>query len=147
MANKRVNRWAPVLLLVLLLIAWGVVRLLSSGDAGKAENRERKPARREASASRGLNRQPAAIHYSKHARCRMDCRKITAREVEEILRNGKINYDKSEIGNQPECRRKYAVEGNTRDGQRVRIIFAPCKEEVTVVTVIDLGKDWPCDCD
>jgi hypothetical protein len=77
----------------------------------------------------------------------MDCRHITQAEVKDILQNGTINYSKSDIGNNPECRRKYAVEGKTNDGQRVRIIFAPCQTEVTVVTVIDLGKEWACDCE
>ena len=104
-------------------------------------------AKTEKVATRGLNRQPSRISYSKHARCRMACRHIDESEVKEILQQGKINYAKSEIGDRPDCKRKYAVEGTTRDGQRVRIIFAPCKTEVTVVTVIDIGKEWPCDCD
>jgi hypothetical protein len=66
--------------------------------------------------------------------------------VEDILQNGKINYSKSDIGDRPACKKKYAVEGLTKDKQKVRIIFAPCKNEVTVVTVIDIGKEWPCEC-
>jgi hypothetical protein len=77
----------------------------------------------------------------------MGCRQIDETEVEDILAEGKINYAKSEIGDRPDCKRKYAVEGVTRDKQRVRIIFAPCGKEVTVVTVIDIGREWPCECD
>lgn len=76
----------------------------------------------------------------------MECRHIDEAEVKDILNTGKINYGKSELGDNPDCKRKYAVEGNTRDNQKVRIIFAPCQMEVTVVTVIDLGKEWTCDC-
>ena len=76
----------------------------------------------------------------------MQCRHIDESEVKEILQTGKINYGKSEIGDNPDCKRKYAVEGKTHDNQRVRIIFAPCQSEVTVVTVIDLGTEWTCDC-
>jgi hypothetical protein len=94
---------------------------------------------------RGLNRHPAKMNYSKHAKCRMDCRQISEREIQEILINGTINYKKSalQVG---DCQKKYAVEGLTADQQRVRVIFAPCAEEVTVVTCIDLGKEWDCNC-
>lgn len=96
--------------------------------------------------SRGLNRNPAHINYSNHAKCRMACRHIDQSEVMEILHDGKINYAKSELQGD-DCHKKYAVEGTTHDRQKVRIIFAPCALEITVVTVIDLGKDWPCHCD
>jgi len=74
----------------------------------------------------------------------MDCRHITKSEVEDIMRNGKVNYNKSDISN-ARCPR-YALEGNTNDGQRVRIIFAQCDEKTVVVTVIDLGEEWECHC-
>lgn len=95
--------------------------------------------------SRGLNRNPTAINYSKHARCRMDCRHIDESEVIDILRNGKINYYKSEL-KAAECKKRYAVEGYSKDNQHLRIIFAPCHSEITVVTCIDLGKEWECAC-
>lgn len=95
----------------------------------------------------GLIRNPALINYSKHARCRMDCRHISEQEVKQILLEGKINYAKSDLKEKDECKKKYAVEGYTKDNQHVRMIFAPCSDEVTVVTVIDLGKEWVCDCE
>lgn len=93
----------------------------------------------------GLNRHPRSIHYSKHARCRMDCRHISESEVQEILADGTINFRKSELNAAP-CRKRYALEGETHDRQHVRIIFAPCDDVETVVTVIDLGTEWSCDC-
>lgn len=96
--------------------------------------------------NRGLNRNPQQINYSKHARCRMDCRKVSEIEVEELLQNGRINYKKSDLQGES-CRKKYAVEGVSRDKQKLRIIFAPCAEEVTVVTVIDLDTEWDCACE
>ncbi len=75
----------------------------------------------------------------------MACRHISEVEVKDILRTGKINYSKSDL-NAAECKKRYAVEGTTADDQRVRIVFAPCQTEVTVVTVIDIGKEWTCDC-
>jgi hypothetical protein len=129
-------------LVVVLAVLTFSLRLFKSQDAERNElepngtNKE----------IRGLNRNPDRIIYSKHAQCRMDCRKIDSSEVREILQGGKINYKKSEIGDRPDCKRKYAVEGLTHDQQKVRIIFAPCKNEITVVTVIDIGREWPCDC-
>ena len=95
---------------------------------------------------RGLNRNPSTINYSKHAKCRMDCRKITDAEVVDILKNGNINYKKSDLKG-TDCNKRYAVEGISKDQQKLRIIFAPCNTEVTVVTCIDLGKDWECSCE
>lgn len=108
------------------------------------QNQDKRETSKSTAKKRGFDRNPAAIHYSKHARCRMDCRHIDEKEVWEILKTGKINYSKSDIGDNPDCRKKYAVEGKTRDRQNVRIIFAPCQSEVTVVTVIDLDKEWTC---
>lgn len=103
------------------------------------------PEKQEAIDESGLNRHPQKMHFSKHARCRMGCRHIDETEIKEILENGSINYHKSSLNGDP-CRRKFAVEGPTKEGQRLRVIFAPCGNEMTVVTCIDLGVEWACDC-
>ena len=91
-----------------------------------------------------LNRNASNLIYSKHARCRMGCRHISEAEVIDILRNGDINYQKSDMRGSPDP--KYAVEGKTEDGQEVRIIYAQSPRGVVVVTVIDLDHEWSCDC-
>jgi hypothetical protein len=91
-----------------------------------------------------INRHPGKLIYTKHARCRMGCRHIDEAEVEEILAEGRINYRKSEPAGRPDP--KYALEGTTRDGQQVRIVFAPAKRGMVVITVIDLDTDWSCNC-
>lgn len=93
---------------------------------------------------RGFDRRTAYLKYSNHANCRMQCRKISKAEVEEIMKDGKINYYKSDIQN-ARCPR-YAVEGITKDNQKVRIVYAQCNESTTVVTVIDLETDYECHC-
>ena len=95
---------------------------------------------------RGLNRNPSNINYSKHARCRMDCRHIDEAEVKDLLKNGTINYRKSDLKGD-DCKMKYAVEGISKDDQKLRIVFAPCGSEITVVTCIDLNKEWECHCE
>ncbi|MBS4043105.1 MAG: DUF4258 domain-containing protein [Chitinophagaceae bacterium] len=96
--------------------------------------------------SRGLNRNPAKINYSKHAECRMECRTITKTEVKQVLTDGKINYKKSDL-NKSDCIKRYAVDGYSKDGQHIRIVVAPCADELTVITCIDLDKDWECNCE
>lgn len=92
------------------------------------------------------NRFPKKVIFSKHAQCRMDCRQIDSTEVDDVLRTGKINFKKSDTTATAICKKKYAIEGTTKDQQKVRIIIAPCEDKLTVVTVIDLDTDWACDC-
>jgi hypothetical protein len=96
--------------------------------------------------SEDFNRNPSQIHYSKHASCRMSCRHIDESEVKELVEDGKINYTKSDL-NEDACHKRYALEGYSRDNQNLRIIVAECNNELTVITVIDLGKEWPCECE
>jgi hypothetical protein len=98
---------------------------------------------------RGFDRRISYLEYSKHAKCRMECRRIAQAEVEEIMQEGKINYNKSDLQSRsPSGARcpRYAVEGVTVDNQKVRIVFAQCNEKTEVVTVIDLDTEWSCDC-
>lgn len=90
-----------------------------------------------------IDRHTAHLIYSKHARCRMECRHIDESEVKEILEAGKLNSNKIESSDKG---KSYPLEGVTHDKQHVRIVFAPKKQSLVVVTVIDLDNDWPCDC-
>jgi Domain of unknown function (DUF4258) len=90
-----------------------------------------------------FNRKPHKIIYSRHARCRMGCRHIDESEVVEILQNGRLNVDKIE---EDKRGKTYPLEGITHDHQKVRIVFAPKADELVVVTVIDLDKEWDCNC-
>lgn len=96
-----------------------------------------------AEATDAVNRDPSVLVYSKHARCRMNCRHIDESEVKEILANGKVNEAKIETS---EKGTSFPLEGTTHDNQHVRIVVAPKQTETVVVTVIDLDTEWPCDC-
>jgi hypothetical protein len=92
----------------------------------------------------GFNRRASSIIYSKHARCRMECRHIDESEVKEILEKGTVNLTKVESDGRGKT---YPLEGVTHDRQHVRIVFAPKEDgSVVVVTCIDLDTDWTCDC-
>jgi len=141
------KKWYPyiliaALLLVLIFLKW-VVKKDSPSPQPKTTTTTKDPSSTN-SRERGFDRRVSYLEYSEHARCRMQCRKISQREVEEIMRSGKINYNKSELQN-ARCPR-YAVEGITSDNQRVRIVYAQCNEKTVVVTVIDLEMDFECRC-
>ena len=83
--------------------------------------------------------------YTKHARCRMDCRHISEGDIREVLREGHINEAKSkqESGRCP----TYAIEEDRhKDGVRLRVVFAKCDHETRVVTCIDRDHEFACDC-
>jgi len=83
--------------------------------------------------------------YTRHARCRMDCRHISEDDIREVLREGHINEAKSkqESGKCP----AYAIEEDRhKDGVRLRIVFAKCDHETKVVTCIDRDHEFECEC-
>jgi hypothetical protein len=91
-----------------------------------------------------INRHEVRLVYTKHARCRMDCRHITEKEIREILEQGDINYRKSEPNSRPDP--KYALDGHTVEGQSLRVVFASSDRGLVVITCIDLDNEWQCDC-
>ncbi|HSF45215.1 MAG TPA: DUF4258 domain-containing protein [Chitinophagaceae bacterium] len=143
------QKWLGGLILIVLIFIFLYNKLGSGREPGNT-HRPRTEYRREAGdpASKddrgGLNRNARSLIYSKHARCRMDCRQISENEVMAVLKDGEINYQKSDMRGQPDP--KYALEGSTPDGQRVRIVFANSPRGIVVVTVIDLDKEWKCNC-
>jgi uncharacterized DUF497 family protein len=143
------KKWAPYILIALLLIAVIVIKQFQKNDKSSPKpktttTKPKDPATNPTNRDKGFDRRTALLEYSNHAKCRMQCRKISQAEVEEIMRDGKINYTKSDLQN-VRCPR-YAVEGETNDNQRVRIVYAQCNESTTVVTVIDLETDFKCSC-
>jgi len=84
------------------------------------------------------------IILTRHAKCRMDCRHITEREIREILDSGTMNYGKSEPDSRPDP--KWAVEGYTEEKQHLRIIVATEGDKLIIVTCIELGVEWTCHC-
>jgi hypothetical protein len=91
-----------------------------------------------------INRHESHLIYTRHAKCRMDCRHINEAEIKEILEKGDINYAKSEPNGYPDP--KYALDGYTVEGQHLRIVFATSKKGLIVITCIELGVEWQCDC-
>jgi hypothetical protein len=59
------------------------------------------------------------------------------------LEEREIDYKKSEPEGRPDP--KYAFEGITREGQHLRVIFAPSQRGLIFITRIELGIEWKCD--
>lgn len=139
---KSKGKYIPVIFLALLLwLAWsqqwwkGPAPRKPVPASGIMPNTVNEPA--------ALNRH-AHLVYTKHARCRMECRHITEAEVTQILATGLLNTDKSDPLDQP-CP-TYVLEGYSDEGQHIRVVFTPCGDTTRVVTCIDLDKTWNCNC-
>jgi hypothetical protein len=140
--NPQVKKAAPVILVFALAALVFIIRQCK--DERGPINNTKSNSTRTTNRDKGFDRRISYLEYSKHAKCRMECRRISQAEVEEIMRDGKINYSKSDLQS-TRCPR-YAVEGITADNQKTRIVFAQCNDKTTVVTVIDLDTEWSCDC-
>jgi hypothetical protein len=136
--KNKANAISLVLIVVLGLIVFGVK---------KCRNSNQQYPDRTITTSEGDWRHHKVI-YTSHARCRMECRDISEEEVEYILANGVVNEAKSKEENEEASGHcpTYALEGNTKDGQHVRIVFGACDKITKVITTIDLGVDHPCNC-
>jgi len=101
--------------------------------------RWQEPVRREP-----FDRHPSHLYYTKHALCRMDCRHISKQDIDEIMHKGIINFNKTNRRDRP-CP-TFALQGQTTDGEKIRVIFAQCNEETKVITCYNLQEDFECHC-
>ena len=85
-----------------------------------------------------------SVKLTKHGSCRMDCRKLDAYEVQEVINVGRMIKRKSNPNSKP-CP-TVAYEGKTIDGQWARVVVGACEGDIKIVTVIDLYKEWDCNC-
>jgi len=138
------KKWIPYLIIIVMAIVLFFIRKNKQDDTPKPKITTGKRDAAAINRNRGFDRRVSYIEYTEHAKCRMQCRKISQDEVEEIMKEGKINYAKSDVNDRP-CP-TYALEGITKDNQRVRIIFAQCDYKTKVITSIDLNTDWECHC-
>ena len=136
--NKNWTKFRLIIFVAILLGAFLVRRIFPSFKTADHSSQTTQQT------SSGLDRNSPHLILTKHAKCRMECRDITEDEIKEILHDGNINYNKSDLNNERGA--TYAVEGYSHDHQHLRIIFAPKKDELVVVTCIDIDKEWHCDC-
>ncbi len=134
------KRYAPLVVLVLAAALFWFVQTHKRGSSGTDRVTISAAA---PDMSEGFNRHPVNITYTKHAKCRAACRHISEEEIREILENGRLKKERVE---ETRMGFTYPLEGKTSDDKFVRIVVAPKKNDIVIVTVIDLDKDWPCDC-
>lgn len=115
------------LVLVIVVIGFAIMHLRNE------------PRRKEA-----FDRTPPHLIYTTHARCRMDCRKISKEDINEIMKKGVILFNRSRMNDRP-CP-TFALQGFTKSNESVRVIFAQCPENTKVVTCYNLREDFECDC-
>lgn len=129
---------------ILVLLAAGLLFYIKTHQRGKNTVHPTENITVPVNANDGFDRNFSDLIFTKHAYCRMACRHIDESEVVEVIKNGTINYDKIEKDSRG---RTFPLEGITHDKQHVRVVVAPqANNELVLVTVIDLEKDWPCDC-
>ncbi len=75
---------------------------------------------------------------TKLAECRMHCQGITPAELKEVIKHGDVNFSMSEVHATP-CQ-KYAVEGSTKGGHKLRIICGACAAETRILNTFDLAQ-------
>ena len=124
MKTSRASFTLVIILLFLAIFIW---------------KRSHEPQAREA-----FDRHPSHLQYTKHALCRMDCRHISEDDIRQIMQKGIINFYKSDRYDKP-CP-TYALQGETDDGEKIRVIFAQCDNETRVVTCYNLQEDFECHC-
>lgn len=136
----------PVLLLIVMAVVAISIRRCNNTSRPAVVSEKTPSANTTPNTSDQLkfDRTATNLFFTKHAKCRMKCRHISQQEVKDILVKGTINYNKSDL--EDPRGPSYALEGKTKDGQKVRIIFAPKKQHMTVVTVIDLEHEYVCNC-
>jgi hypothetical protein len=123
--NSRKATYSMILVLVLLFVF--------------IYKRWQEPQRKEA-----FDRTPSNLYYTKHALCRMNCRHISKEDISEIMSKGIINFNKSNKRDRP-CP-TFALQGETSDGEKLRVVFAQCNDETKVVTCYNLEEDFECHC-
>lgn len=136
------NNRSKKMVSTLLIIVFAIVFILIGRKTGQQSKAPAQP--EQSTGSQSVIAPDAPLHYTKHARCRMQCRDITEAEIREVLQEGHINYQKSDLQDRP-CP-TYAIEDQVADGQNLRIVFGLCGREVKVITCIDLEQDHDCAC-
>jgi hypothetical protein len=91
-----------------------------------------------------FERHPSHLYYTKHALCRMNCRHISSEDINEIMHKGVIIFNKSNRWARP-CP-TFALQGQTSEGENIRVIFAQCDKETKVVTCYNLREEFECNC-
>ena len=123
---KRRNVTVPLFLLLLVFLVFLI-------------RRWNEPKRKEA-----FDRNPPQLAFASKAVCQMACRGVSNADVEEIMKKGVINFNRSNRRRNP-CP-AFALQGRTASGKSLLVVFAQCPKETTVMTCYTLKDSTRCDC-
>lgn len=84
-----------------------------------------------------FNRNPLRIKYSEFALCRMDCYFLNANDVTEVLKNGEINLEKSDLKKRP-CP-VFKLHGRVKKDRSVWITVEQCGKIAKIIDCTDEG--------
>lgn len=127
--QRRYRGWLQAAILILIVV-FGILKLTGIGRGGSGCDL---PARHNV----------AELRYVDHALCRMRCRDIDQKLVEEVYLHGEVNCKKSSINN---GNRRYALEMRDSRKDMIRVIVEDDEGEHVIITVIRLDKPDRCAC-
>jgi hypothetical protein len=84
------------------------------------------------------------VKYDKISNCQRECLSLSDNEVLEIMSEGDITFNKSEVHATP-CK-KYWFEGKTKSGRELNIIFGWCERETMIYNIEEVGNAKNCNC-
>lgn len=91
-----------------------------------------------------FNRNPYRIEYLQLALCRMDCHHISANDITEIIKTGKVNVEESNLKNKP-CP-LFAVQGVTKKRVDLQVFIIQCGRVAKVINCSSPQTDFDCQC-
>lgn len=142
MATTKPPRWAVLLLFALAFwLGWNQYQTSPAVPDDPLTEEERAQFK-----EKDLTYQGRTLRVTKHARCRMNCRKLDAYEVQQVINQGEVNRKKSKPAQGDRCK-SLAYEGRSPDGPRARIIIGECEDAPILITVIDLDHKYDCFCE
>ncbi|CAK0750017.1 hypothetical protein CVIRNUC_001957 [Coccomyxa viridis] len=129
--------------------SWGLVGVVASAAAvwlfGAWQIGQNKAKKAGSDASYLTQMLTLPLKYTEHAQCRMECRRVSEREVRSTLKKGSINARKSDLAAFP-CPKVVVDASVGRMPKNVQAVFSACPLYTGVVTVIDKDTDWECYC-
>lgn len=99
--------------------------------------------RQEPQAREAFERTPVQLRYYAFALCRMQCLHISKEDVNQLMKEGIINMNRSNRNSRP-CP-VYAVQGRIGH-QYLRVLFEQCRNATYVVSCYNLEQDTTCNC-
>ena len=85
-----------------------------------------------------------SISYSDRSKCLMECGNITTEAINDLLASGDVNFGDSDVHREP-CP-YYVIEGETKAGRELRLVFAKCDSVAELTSATDIDAASPCRC-